>query len=315
MVQTRGRATAAARDQGGRTRSGQIPQSRIDAQLKTPLKSKDVQLRSVAPNARKQEAKRRLKDVEEPAGRPGTNLCPYTGEMKADYQTGKRPWAFTKKKLGSKTARRICKPVAKEAWSDPEFLAEQKRVCGDREYVYPYTRGGKKVQGHCRKLSGPQRQSMEIAAAKQARKKQERELAKLVRDRDKTVAGSKEYQQLNRQIKELREQLKPKREPILEEPDDIDQYDFRVVRPNNQPRPSRRPPPSRPSTSTRRTPSTITPSMQEYIDSLPRGERGLANNVMTAYRNFGGLEPSQAIVKFKQRKFRCCADCFLKNNE
>ena len=74
MVQTRGRATAAAREEGGRTRSGQIPQSRIDAQLKTPLKSKDVQLRSVAPDARKREAKRRLKDVEEPAGRPGTKL-------------------------------------------------------------------------------------------------------------------------------------------------------------------------------------------------------------------------------------------------
>ena len=71
MVQTRGRATAAAREEGGRTRSRQIPQSRIDAQLKTPLKSKDVQLRSVAPDARKREAKRRLKDVEEPAGRPG----------------------------------------------------------------------------------------------------------------------------------------------------------------------------------------------------------------------------------------------------
>ena len=39
---------------------------------------------------------------------------------------------------------------------------------------------------------------------------------------------------------ELRERLKPKREPILEEPGDIDQYDFTVVRPNNHPRPSRR---------------------------------------------------------------------------
>ena len=28
----------------------------------------------------------------------------------------------------------------------------------------------------------------------------------------------------------------------------------------------------------------------------------MAKNVMTSYRNFGGLEPSQAIAKFKQRK-------------
>ena len=65
MVQTRGKATNIAREEGGRTRSGKVPQSRIDAQLKTPLKLKDKQLSSVAPDVRKREAARRLKDVEE----------------------------------------------------------------------------------------------------------------------------------------------------------------------------------------------------------------------------------------------------------
>ena len=32
-----------------------------------------------------------------------------------------------------------------------EFLAEQRRVCGDtKEYVSPYTRKSGKVKGHCR---------------------------------------------------------------------------------------------------------------------------------------------------------------------
>ena len=53
---------------------------------------------------------------------------------------------------------------------------------------------------------------------------------------------------------------------------------------------------------TRRTPSIITESMQKYIDSLPRGERTKARNVMSAYRNFGNMEPSEAIARYKQRK-------------
>eukprot|EP01046_Picozoa_sp_COSAG06_P001968 COSAG06_NODE_66_length_26393_cov_6.455161_11_plen_289_part_00 len=220
MVQTRGKATNIAREEGGRTRSGKVPQSRIDAQLKTPLKLKDKQLSSVAPDVRKREAARRLKDVEEPAGRPGSNLCPYTGELKAEYQTGKRPWAFTKKKLGTKTAVKICGPVAKEAWSDPKFLAEQRRACGDREYVYPYTRNGKKVKGHCRKLSGPQRQSMERAAQKVNAKKQQRQLDMLIRKRDRTNDMTT-YTKLDKEVKALRKQLKPPRVPVTEEPDEL----------------------------------------------------------------------------------------------
>eukprot|EP01043_Picozoa_sp_COSAG02_P013097 COSAG02_NODE_519_length_20760_cov_60.588819_3_plen_152_part_00 len=122
----------------------------------------------------------------------------------------------------------------------------ERRLCGDRNYVYPYMRKGKRVKGHCRKLSGPQAVSMEVAAARQRRKNMERELNKLLRKRDanSTVAGSKLYQQLNQQIKKLREQLKPQREPVLKEPDDISQYDFRVVRPKKDSSP-RTPPGAR----------------------------------------------------------------------
>ena len=42
--------------------------------------------------------------------------------------------------------------------------------------------------------------------------------------------------------------------------------------------------------------------MQNYIDSLPRGERTKARNVMTGYRNFGGMSGDQAIARYKQRR-------------
>ena len=173
--------------------------------------------------------------------------------------------------------------MVREAWEDPEHIAEERRLCGDRNYVYPYTRKGKRVKGHCRKLAGPQAVSMEVALQRQRRKNMERELAKLMRKRDDAVAGSTAYQQLNKQVNELKGQLKPERAPVLEEPDDISQYDFRVTRPNNQPRPSRKPQPaplrSRPAAGTRRAPTVITDSMQKYIDSLPRGERAKARRV------------------------------------
>jgi hypothetical protein len=57
-------------------------------------------------------------------------------------------------------------------------------VCGDRNWVYVYKRGDKRVKAHCRKLSGPQKQSMEVAMQKQVVKKKQRELAALVRRRD-----------------------------------------------------------------------------------------------------------------------------------
>jgi len=143
---------------------------------------------------------------------------------------------------------------------------------------------------------------MEIAAAKQARKKQERELAKLVRKRDTTVAGSKVYQQLNQQIKTLREQLKPNVSVSEIETEDIDQYNYSGVRPNNEPRR----PPSRPAASTRRTPTPFSiGEIPEYLDSLSRGERKKAETAirqyMTGPRKLNSLE---ALAAYKERKRR-----------
>eukprot|EP01046_Picozoa_sp_COSAG06_P018569 COSAG06_NODE_1297_length_9956_cov_20.957796_6_plen_482_part_00 len=308
MVQTRRAATAAARAQS--TRSGRVPRERVEARLEPAFGDRDVRLRSVAPNVREKEAQRRLRDEEEPAGRAGRNNCRQTGPASAEYNKGKRPWAFSKRKVGP-AANLLCEPVVRDAWEDPEHIAEERRLCGDRNYVYPYTRKGKRVKGHCRNLSGPQAVSMEVAIERQRRKNMQRELNKLTRKRDNAAAGSTAYQRLNRQVNELKAQLKPQREPVLEEPDDISGYDFRVTRPNNQPRPSRKPQSPEPARAgrrrrraagTRRTPSIITEPMQNYIDTLPRGERTKATNVMTAYRNFGNMQPSQAIARYKQRK-------------
>ena len=78
----------------------------------------------------------------------------------------------------------MCQPGIKEAWDDPAHIAEEKRVCGDRNWVYGCKRGDKRVKAHCRKLSGPQKQSMEVAMQKQVVKNKQRELAALVRRRD-----------------------------------------------------------------------------------------------------------------------------------
>ena len=62
---TRAKVREAARSQA--TRSGRVPQSAIDAELKA-FDDKDLRLRSVAPNVRQREAKRRLTDIEIAAG-------------------------------------------------------------------------------------------------------------------------------------------------------------------------------------------------------------------------------------------------------
>ena len=160
---------------------------------------------------------------------------------------------------------------------------------------YSLQRGDKRVKGHCRKVDAPRPRAKKAKADPR-----EKELAALIRKRDKT-GNLSEYSSLDKQVKALRAQLVPKREPVLTEPDDISQFDFSVVRPNNQPR--RPPPTSRPvAVSTRRTPTVITQSMQTYIDSLPRGEQRKAQNVMTAYRNFAGLDGNAAIARYEQRR-------------
>ena len=123
----------------------------------------------------------------------------------------KRPWAFSKRKVG-RAAATLCQPGVKKAWENPAHIAEEKRVCGDRNWVYPYKRVDKRVKGHCRKLSGPQKQSMEIALQKQAIKKKQRQLAALIRKRDNTSSVAS-IAKLEKQMRALRDELKPTREP------------------------------------------------------------------------------------------------------
>eukprot|EP01046_Picozoa_sp_COSAG06_P053014 COSAG06_NODE_9061_length_1997_cov_28.409378_3_plen_173_part_00 len=62
------------------SKGGRVPQALIDELIRPGLGQKDVRLRSVGPNARLQEARRRLNDPETTAGKPGTNLCRYAGD-------------------------------------------------------------------------------------------------------------------------------------------------------------------------------------------------------------------------------------------
>jgi hypothetical protein len=66
--------------------------------------------------------------VESGLGKPGTNLCHYAGDD--TKMAGKRPSYYTEKRIG-RAGMSICKSTVDEAWSDPAFLTEQKRVCGE----------------------------------------------------------------------------------------------------------------------------------------------------------------------------------------
>ena len=116
---TRAKVRETARAQA--TRSGRVPQSAIDAELKA-FDDKDLRLRSVAPNVRQREAKRRLTDIEIAAGQPGTNLCRFTGVASSEKQRGKRPYFYKEKTVG-RAGVDLCKKAVEDAWNDPAFLA------------------------------------------------------------------------------------------------------------------------------------------------------------------------------------------------
>jgi hypothetical protein len=277
---TRSAARVAAR--GQTTRSGKVPQSRIDEQLTRPLSLKDKRLTSVASNVRTQEAKRRLGDPETSAGRPGTNLCRFAGDD--TKMAGKRPSYYTEKTVG-RAGMSLCKDVVDEAWNDPAFLAEQKRVCGEnKEYVFAHTRkNGVRVKGHCRNLHAPRPRAKKSNKADPRQK----QLNALIRKRDATQNLTK-YSELARQIKALRAEMGPK--PVLTEPDDISGFEFTSVRPK-----SKRPVLTEPDdisgfdfTSMRpkkpvRPVSKPNAAMRGYIDSLPRGSKKRATDAFRVY--------------------------------
>jgi hypothetical protein len=280
-----------------------VPQALIDAELTKALGQKDVRLRSLAPDARLQEAKRRLGDPETAAGRPGTNLCRFAGDD--TKMAGKRPSYYSEKTVG-RAGMNLCKDVVDEAWNDPAFLAEQKRVCGDnKEYVFAHTRkNGVRVKGHCRNLHAPRPRAKKSNKADPRQK----QLNALIRKRDATQNLTK-YSELARQIKALRAEMGPK--PVLTEPDDISGFDFTSVRPK-----AKRPVLTEPDdisgfdfTSVRpkkpKRTVTFNAAIRDYVASLPRGERQRAENTIRLYMaGPAELSADAALARFKDRRVR-----------
>lgn len=205
----------------------------------------------------------------------------------------------------------ICKDVVDEAWSDPAFLAEQKRVCGENnEFVFPHTRkNGVRVKGHCRNFHAPR------PRAKKAKKvdPRQKKLAALLRRRD--AAGDlATYAALNRQAKALRAEMRP--EPVQKEPDDISGFDFTSVRPRPPKRVSRTPMPAGDDSSddesssprhqrSKRTPTLFTKAIRDYIASLPRGEQRRAENTIRLYMvGPAKLGATEALARFGERRGR-----------
>ena len=138
---TRSKVRETARSQA--TRSGRVPQSAIDEQL-ISFDDKDLRLRSVGKDVRKREAKRRLMDIAIKAGQPGSDLCRFTTYSSASKQRGKRPYYYKEQNVG-RVGVNLCKKAVEDAWKDPEFLAEQRRVCGVYFRIHaatPMTEGG-----------------------------------------------------------------------------------------------------------------------------------------------------------------------------
>ena len=325
-MSTRAKVRETARAQA--TRSGRVPQSAIDAELKA-FDDKDLRLRSVAPNVRQREAKRRLTDIEVAAGQPGTNLCRFTGMASSEKQRGKRPYFYKEKTVG-RAGVDLCKKAVEDAWNDPAFLAEQRRVCGDdKEYVFPYKRKSGTVKGHCRNLHAPHPRARK--AKPDPRLKQ---LEKLIAKRDKTNDMALNAK-LSAEIRALRAEI---REPIQSEPDDISAYDFTSVRPTPTP-PTDDPPPVSDTVDDAEAPATVPPPddtddpfvnpftgvpgtgfdgtatpapkpafnqrIYAYIDSLPRGEKRKATDTLRQYvYGPGNMQPDDALQRYKERRVR-----------
>ena len=305
-----------------------MPQSAIDAELKA-FSDKDLRLRSVAPNVRQREAKRRLTDIEIAAGQPGTNLCRFTGVASSEKQRGKRPYFYKEKTVG-RAGVDLCRKAVEDAWNDPAFLAEQRRVCGDdKEYVFPYKRKSGTVKGHCRNLHAPHPRARK--AKPDPRLKQ---LEKLIAKRDKTNDMALNAK-LSAEIRALRAEL---REPIQSEPDDISAFDFTSVRPTPTP-PTDDPPPVPGTVDDAEAPATVPPPddiddpfvspftgvpgtgfdgtaapapkpafnqrIYAYIESLPRGEQKKATNALRQYvYGPGNMQPDEALQRYKERRVR-----------
>ena len=286
---TRAKARDAARAQS--TRSGRVPQSLIDAQLKA-FDDKDLRLRSVGPDVRKREAKRRITDIDIKAGQPGTNLCRFTGVASSEKQRGKRPYFYKEKNVG-RVGVDLCAKAVEDAWKDPAFLKEQRRICGDdKEYVFPYKRKSGTVKGHCRNLHAPRPNARK--AKPDPRRKQ---LEKLIQKRANLDANDVQGNlELSAQIRALRTEM---REPVQSEPDDISAFDFTSVRPTPTP-PTDDPSPIPDTVDDAEAPATVPPP-DDTDDPFVSPFTGAPGT------GFGGASlipaPVQAQPKFNQRVF------------
>ena len=215
----------------------------------------------------------------------------------------------------------LCAKAVEAAWKDPEFLAEQRRVCGDnKEYVFPYTRKSGKVKGHCRNLHAPHPRARKAKADPR-----EKQLAKLIRQRDSTNDMVK-VTKLSAEIRALRAELKPPEPPAAPTPtppaddpppvpDVVDDAEApaTVPPPDDTDEPFVSPFTGAPGTGFDGTaPTTSTQSKPKfnqrvyaYISSLPRGEQKKATN---ALRNYvygpGKMQPDEAIERYKERRVR-----------
>ena len=104
----------------------------------------------------------------------------------------------------------LCTAAVEKAWKDPEFLAEQRRVCGDtKEYVNPYTRKSGKVKGHCRNLHAPRPNARKAKPDPRLK-----ELERLIQKRANLAANHVQGNlELSAQIRKLRAELKPTTPP------------------------------------------------------------------------------------------------------
>jgi uncharacterized protein YecE (DUF72 family) len=203
-----------------------------------------------------------------------------------------------------------------EAWSNTAFLKEEKLACGDdKKWVFGHERGDKRVKVHCRKVDAPR------PRAKKAKSDpREKQLAALVRRRDK-ASNISEYNALDKQIKALRAELKPKSQPkpqpkqsapppqIASKPFGVDMGDTfgvldsitgeaftgnpgtgfdGVTKPVSiQPQPK------------------FNQRIYTFVQSLPRGEQNKAMNALRQYvYGPGRMQPDDAIERYKDRRVR-----------
>ena len=194
-------------------------------------------------------------------------------------------------------------------------MKEEKMACGDdKKWVFAHQRGDKRVKGHCRKVDAPRPRAKKAKADPR-----ENELAALIRKRD-NASNLSEYNALDKQVKALRAELKPKAQSkpkpqsapppqVASKPFGVDTGDpFNVLdgiagedftgNPGTgfdgvaqpvsvQPQPK------------------FNQRIYTYVQSLPRGQQKTAMNALRQYvYGPGRMQPDDAIERYRERLVR-----------